>query len=276
MFDQIYFERMTVRQVEEMKNRRLPFSGAKNFRDLGGYQTADGRMVRWNLLYRSDALNKLTDGDLRYLSALMLDRIIDFRAEHEKKEEPDRLPTDADIRTVGIPTVDASTRIWNNSREELEKYIGKVNPAQYMIQANIELATHFVPEMRHFFHELFLANGRPVLFHCAAGKDRTGFAAAVLLRILEVPHDTVMKDYLLSNQYYLGAYQTNLIFVRLVKGRQFASVLQGFMEVTAVYLSAAFEAIDREYGSFENYVRDVLGLTERDVEHLKSLCLETD
>lgn len=274
MFDQIYFERIVSQLPEEIKKRRLPFSGAKNFRDLGGYQTADGRVLRWNLLYRSDALHKLTDGDLRYLSALMLDRVIDFRAEHEKQQEPDRLPGDADIRVVEIPVFDASTRVWHNSREELVKNIRKVNSAQYMIQANIEFASRFTPEMMRFVHELLSADGRPVLFHCAVGKDRTGFAAAIILQILGVSQETIMEDYLLTNQYFLPSYRWNLMFAQLVSGKQFAAVVQGFMEARSEYLWAAFETINREYGSFESYVRSGLGLTEEDVEHLKSLYLE--
>jgi len=274
MFDQLYFERVVSRQSEEIKKRHLPFSGAKNFRDLGGYQTADGRTVAWNVLYRSGALHRLTYDDLRYLSALMLERIIDFRAKHEKEQEPDRVPKDADIRVVGIPILDASTRVWDKPRVELEKYIRTINPAECMIRANAEFAMHFVPEMRRFFHELLSAGGRPLLFHCAAGKDRTGFAAAVLLRILGVPMETVMEDYLLSNQYYLRAHHWDLAFMRLAKGKQFAAAVEGFMEVNPTYLLAAFDTVNREYGSFENYVCTVLELTEADIERLKSFYLE--
>lgn len=276
MFDQLYFERVVSRMPEETKKRRLPFAGAKNFRDLGGYRTADGRTVRWNVLYRSDALHKLTDDDQRYLAALMLELVIDFRAGHEKKQEPDRLPVESDIRVVEIPILDASTRVWNVPREEFEKSVPLIDPAQYMVQANMELATRFVPEIKRFFSELLSANGRPVLFHCAAGKDRTGFAAAVLLLILGVPMETVMEDYLLSNQYYLRAYQRELGVMRLLKGRQFAAVVQGFMEVKPSYIMAAFDAIYREYGTFEQYVHRTLGLSRDDVESLKSLYLEQD
>lgn len=274
MFDQLYFDELTVYKVEKSKRRRLPFSGAKNFRDLGGYRTLDGRAVRWNFLYRSDSLHKLTDADLRYFSALLLDRIIDFRANHEREREPDRLPRDTDIRVIPIPILDASTRVWHNSRDELEKYIVTVDPVQYMRQANVELATRFTPEIRHFFRELLAANGCPVLFHCAAGKDRTGFAAAVLLRILGVSKEIVVEDYLLSNQYYLNAHRWELFLARLLKGERLAEVLHGFMQVAAAYLLAAFETIDRDYGSFENYVHNTLGLTEKDVERLKTSYLE--
>jgi protein-tyrosine phosphatase len=198
MIDQMDFELKIGSQSFEENKRRLEFSGAKNFRDLGGYRTVDGRAVVWGILYRSDQLQKLTNSDLNHLTALMLDRIIDFRAEHEKEEAPDRIPLNSDIRIVEIPILDSSTEIWRDTHNQLVKdNLKNIDSAKFMIQMNIELATRFTPQMRQFVHELFSASGRPVLFHCAAGKDRAGFAAAILLRILGVPLEMVMEDYLL-------------------------------------------------------------------------------
>jgi len=266
--------RQTVEKYSTVRKRRLPFSGAKNFRDLGGYQTIDGRTIRWRILYRSDSLHKLTETDLKQLTSLSLDRIIDFRAEHELVQEPDRLPANTGIRVVPIPILDSSTEIWRDSREQFVKdNLRNVDPTKYMIQTNIELATRFTPQMQVFIHGLSAANGRPVLFHCAAGKDRTGFAAAILLRMLGVPQKVVMEDYLLSNQYYLSAYKWDLALLQLVKGKRFAAVVKGFLEVRSAYLATAFEAIDYRFGSFEKYVRDGLGLAQSDIDHLKRLYL---
>ncbi len=274
MFDEMLLEKAVITQPVVPKQRRLDFKGAKNFRDLGGYRTVDGRTVRWGLLYRSDSLNKLTDADLRHLSALCLDRVVDFRALHETEQEPDRLPVEMGIQRVGIPILDSSTGIWHNSRDEFIKNIRNIDPAHFMIKTNTELATRFVPEFMRFFGELKSAEGRPVLFHCTAGKDRTGFAAAVILRLLGVPQETVMEDYLLSNEYFLGGYKWKLVLLRLMRGKHFVNGIKGFMIAHPSYLGAAFDAIDREHGSFENYVRDGLGLSEPDVEHFKMLYLE--
>ena len=275
MLDQIYLERETVKGYSPSGIRRLSFSGARNFRDLGGYQSADGRAVRWGLIYRSDSLHKLTHADLTRLETLSLDRIIDFRAEHEVADEPDRLPAGTGIRAIRIPILDSSTEIWCEAREQFVKdNLRNVDPARYMIQTNIELATRFSLEMQNFIHELFLANGRPMLFHCAAGKDRTGFAAAVLLRILGVPQQVVMEDYLLSNQYYLASHRWELALLQLIKGKRFANVVKGFLEVRSAYLATAFEALKHKYGSFENYVHIGLGLSQKDIQYLKLLFLE--
>jgi protein-tyrosine phosphatase len=275
MFDQIYLEKQTVQGYSKVKKRRLRFSGAKNFRELGGYQTTDARTVRWRILYRSDSLHKLTETDLKQLIALSLDRIIDFRAEYELAQEPDRLPAHPEIRVVRIPILDSSTEIWRDSHEQfIANNLLNIDPAKYMIQTNIELATRFTTQMQVFIQELSSANGRPVLFHCAAGKDRTGFAAAILLRMLGVPQKVVMEDYLLSNQYYLSAYKWDLALFQLIKGKRFAAVVKGFLEVRSAYLATAFEAINYRYGSFEKYVCHGLGLVQKDIEHLKRLYLE--
>jgi protein-tyrosine phosphatase len=277
MINQIEMDINVADRLSEENKRRLVFSGVKNFRDLGGYRALDGRTVVWGRLYRSDQLQKLTDADLKHMEALTLDRIIDFRADHEREDAPDRIPSNSDIQIIEIPILDSSTQIWRDSRDQFVKdNLRNIDPVKFMVETNVELATRFTPQMRQFIHELFSAKGRPVLFHCAAGKDRTGYAAAILLRILGVPLDVVMEDYLLSNQYYLAAHSRNLLMLRLMKGKRFSDTVKGFLEVRPAYLAAAFEAIDREFGSFERYTRSGLGLTEQDVEHLKNIYLASN
>jgi protein-tyrosine phosphatase len=256
------------------KQRRLLFSGAKNFRDLGGYQTTDDMSIRWGLLYRSDSLHKLTAGDLRNLSALGLDRVIDLRSTYEKHHEPDQLPEELKSRLVHIPILDSSTGLFQNSRQEFVKILPTIDAANFMINTNIELATRFAPQMQQFIDILLSSNGRPVLFHCAAGKDRTGYAAAIFLRLLGVPQEVVMEDYLLTNQYFLSAYRWTLRVMQLVRGRRFAQSVREFMIAEPGYLGSAFTAIDETYGSFDRYVSAGLGLTSMDIANLRSLYLE--
>ena len=262
-------------KVKESRERRLPFSGARNFRDLGGYQTLDGKFVRWGLLYRSDSLHKLTKADLKRLSDLGLEWIVDFRSPREKEEWPDRLPAGIAARIVEIPIIDTSTQLYQqSSRDEIVKNLKTVDPVRYLTETNIQLATRFTTEMRRFLDILLSSNGRPTLFHCTAGKDRTGFAAAITLRILGVPHAVVMQDYLLTNQYFYAAHRRNLLLLRLLKGKQVADVVSGMIKADSSYLSAAFLAIDQNHGSFDHYVHEALGLAIQDVDRLKSLYLE--
>jgi len=139
---------------------------------------------------------------------------------------------------------------------------------------NIQFATEFTPQFKAFIQEVLAAKGQPVLFHCTAGKDRTGFAAAILLRILGVPQETVMQDYMLSKPYALEARSRDIFILRLTKGEVTAGVVEKLSGVDATYLEAAFATIDAEYGSFENYVRDGLGLNDADVAALRASLLE--
>lgn len=274
MLEQIDTVKTTADAANEHRSRLLPFSGAKNFRDLGGYQTTDGRTVRWGLLYRSDMLSRLTKADHKFLLSLSIDRIIDFRTDWEKQENPDRLPDGMDARLVEIPILDSSTKVWRDAREEMASNLKNLDPIESMILTNTELGSLFTPEFRKFMQEVLSASGRPVLFHCTAGKDRTGFASAIILRMLGVPQETIMNDYLLTNEYLVPGYKWSLLLMRLLKGKRFLQKIRGFMLAHPSYLSAAFDVIDREHGSFENYVRNGLGVSERDIERLKELYLE--
>lgn len=275
MFNHTYLEEVPVEQISETnKNRLLSFSGAKNFRDLGGYQTADGRTVRWEKLYRSDSLHKLNAADIKRLSALTLDRVIDFRSQMETQREPDRLPRELAGRLVEIPILDSTTKATQESRRAFLRNLKNIDPMQSMNQMNIELATKFTPQMKQFVGEVLSANGKPILFHCAAGKDRTGFAAAILLRALGVPQEVVLHDYQLTNQYLQKGYAKALILMRLIKGRAFSVAIGKFMEAHPEYLGAAFGSIDLQYGSFDGYLSAGLGLTKQDIERLGAVYLE--
>jgi protein-tyrosine phosphatase len=262
-------------QISELnKNRLLSFSGAKNFRDLGGYQTIDGRTVRWRMLYRSDSLHKLNAADLKRLHALNIHRVIDLRSQMETQREPDRLPGEWTGRLVEIPILDSTTQATQESRREFLRNLKHIDPIQYMNQMNVELATKFTPQMKQFVGEVLSANGRPILFHCAAGKDRTGFAAAILLRALGVPQEVVLEDYQLTNQYLQKGYATALTLMRLVKGRAFSTAIGKFMQAHPEYLGAAFGSIDQQYGSFDDYLFRGLELSKDDTQRLGALYLE--
>ncbi len=254
------------------KNRYLGFRKIDNFRDLGGYAAADGRTVRWGVLYRSGSLHKPTSSDQKRLATLNLQLIVDFRAEHELERRPDQLPAGA--RYVHIPMEDSSTKVWHEAAGDMVKNLARLDPAEYMRATNTELVANFTPGYAQFFREVLNSNGEPLLFHCAAGKDRTGFAAAVLLSLLGVPRDVVMQDYLLTNKYLLQKHSWNLFTARLFKGKKFSDGIRGFIKADEYYISAAFERIAQDFGSFDTYVRTGLGLSEKDIDHLRNMYLE--
>jgi len=160
-------------------------------------------------------------------------------------------------------------------RERIERGdLDGLDAAAMMIDANRRLATEFTPSYRRFIQEVLAADGAPVLFHCTAGKDRTGFAAAIVLRLLGVPEESIVADYLRSNAYSLAAHRRDLLLLRLMWGPAASALVRGLLGVDQAYLRAAFEAIDREYGSFEAYVRDGLGLGPAEIARLRAALLE--
>ncbi len=257
-------------------HRVLNFDGIANFRDLGGYRTGDNRQVRWGRLYRAGTLGHASDHDLEQLQRLELEMLVDFRSAAEKAEEPNRLPPEPRFRQLAIPVLDDGNQAMvGELRAAIEEGdMSGFEPDHFMLSANRQFATEFTPQFREFIQSVQAADGKPVLWHCTAGKDRTGFASAILLRILGVPEAQVMADYLASGDRALDARRTDLLLLRLFKGEEAADKLGELLGVKATWLQAAFQEIDREWGSFERYVREGLQLDADDVSRLRTQLLE--
>jgi protein-tyrosine phosphatase len=178
--------------------RLVPLDGALNFRDLGGYPTVDGRHVRWGRVYRSDGLQSLTDGDHAVLEALGIATACDLRAEQEHEQAPSRLPRSV-VRLAcsvsparpGEPTLD--DRILGGELAGLE--------IDDVVDLYLLMLDEYAPSFGAVFARIADAGVEPVLFHCAAGKDRTGIVAALLLALLGVADDEVFDDYMLTQRY---------------------------------------------------------------------------
>lgn len=261
---------------ERSAHRLLNFEGISNFRDLGGYPAADGRTVKWGKLYRSGHLATASNADLAGLAELQLARFIDFRSGAEKTEEPNRLPDPASFALVEIPVLDEGNRnLFNEISTRIEEgTLGDFDPDLTMVQANRQFADEFTPQFRQFVDTVLEADGAPVLWHCTAGKDRTGFAAAVLLRILGVPQDIIMQDYLASSAPALESRRKELLMLRLFEGEETADKIAVMLGVEPAWLEAAFEQIDTTWGSFDNYVAEGLQLSAADVQRLRANLLE--
>jgi len=237
--------------MTEPFSRRLDFDGAVNFRDLGGYATADGRRTRWRRLFRADSLADLTPDDLARLQALDLHGLIDFRSPFERQLKPNRLPADASIRTLEIGflptgTLEMLARVRRGaiSTAELEREV----IAQYR-----RFGVDHVAEYRQAFEFAADASNYPLVMHCTSGKDRTGFASALLLLAVGVPREVVLHDYNLTNHYrrdvsHLFGLDTSQDVIALLLSAQ------------SHYLEAALEEVGRVHGSFEAFLTGPLGV----------------
>jgi protein-tyrosine phosphatase len=236
-------------------------SGAPNFRDLGGYAESSGSILRRGRLFRSDHLAGLTAEELSAVLSPGRLRVLDFRGLDERALAPCAL-RNATIHSLPIePTI----------VQKLNDLIAaghKLSPAD-VVALMRETYQGFVRYNTPRFAQLFshlLQSSEPTVFHCTAGKDRTGFAAALVLRSLGVSPDDVMRDYLLTNERLKPRTES-----RFGLAPEVVSVL---WQVRPEFLDAAFEAVDEDYGGLEGYFREGLGLRESERERLKALYLE--
>lgn len=242
--------------------RALPLSGASNFRDLGGYLGADGRRLRWRHLFRSDHLAALTPQDTDVLKGLGLARAVDLRGQEERTAQSYVLPA---VRYLSVPIEPTVVRRYRELTARGERF--DVAQAQALM---LETYRAFVADDAPQFAELFaqlLDEDSPLVFHCTAGKDRTGFAAALILLALGVSRQDVMHDYLLTNRLYR----------RPAPPRDDAvsrAVHEVVWSVRPEYLQVAFDEIDREHGGVGGYLERRLGLRAPARQRLAQLYLE--
>jgi protein-tyrosine phosphatase len=255
----------------ELAKQQVSLAGAHNFRDLGGYATGDGRHVKAGLLYRSDSLAQLTDADLDRLATLRLRTVYDFRTPAEVEPAPDRLPAGHAIQRVALPIGDPGLNV-----EALRTSIlaGDLDAVQ-IPDSYADVVLQHSAVFRAWFDDLLDPANAPGVFHCTGGKDRTVVAAALFLYALGVPRETALRDYMASNYYLHDFIETNLWKARFasrfkVDGDRFRAL----MGVREPYLEKAFEAIEANYGSLDNYLEQALGLDEGKRAQLRAFYLE--
>ncbi len=254
--------------------RLLPLAKTYNTRDLGGYTTVDGRRVKWGQLYRADALDGLDSEDVAYLARLGLRRVVDFRSEREREAAPDRLPAGVEYQPYPItPRRDegsASYRLFRNPEQ-----LSAAAAVELVREGNRQLVRVHTPLYREWLRQLASEDSAsPQLFHCTAGKDRTGFAAAILLAALGVPREQIIADYLLSAGFAGNEERRQRIIRQFSMERISAEALRPLMTVDASYLQAAFEEAERSHGSFDAYLAAGLGVDASLRSQLRARFLE--
>jgi protein-tyrosine phosphatase len=241
--------------------RHYNLIGASNFRDLGGYPGQDGRPVRWRQIFRSNHLGHLTEADIGLLRGLGLRNAFDFRGSEERAAAACAIAEIA-VHSLPIePTVVAALR----ARLAKDKSLAPADGIEVMRESYRNYVQQNTPRFRSLFAHL-LEDPAPLVIHCTAGKDRTGFACALVLHALGVAEDLIAEDYLLTNRYYRrdpSASNDLPDDVRQVLG-----------SVEASFLAAAFDAIRADYGDLERYFADGLGLGARERARLKARYLE--
>lgn len=227
----------------------VALEGGSNFRDIGGHRTGDGRTVRRGAVFRSAHLGNLTDADRKAIGNLGVRTIVDLRGVNEAAETPHRVDGTG-ARIVGAHI---EPGVGEKIRGAVEN--GTATPelmAQFLTEHYRDYPRRCTPGFRTLFNVLTDGKLRPLVFHCTAGKDRTGFAAALLLTLLGVHWDDVMEDYLRTNSLWTGHI-----------GRYpelSAETRAAIIEARAPYLDAAFAVLRSEFGDPESFAEKALGL----------------
>jgi protein-tyrosine phosphatase len=241
--------------VTDAPHELLRLASADNFRDVAGpgYPTQGGGRVRRGVFYRSNEL-QLTHEDATSLAGLGIRAIHDLRGQLEIDAHPDVEVPGATWEHVEISGIPA----------EMVEGLADSDAAHRVMR---EVYDAFVrsPESRASYARLLtsLATGDlPQLFHCTAGKDRTGWAAALLLEIAGADRETILADYLLSNEVSSATREKYLALVAEHLGAEKVAVYEPTMVVEADYLQAAYDAVEADYGSVDGYLREGLGLGE--------------
>ena len=252
--------------------RRLCLEGTPNFRDFGGYGTADGRRVKWGYLYRSGQLSTLSDRDIDLLASLELDLICDFRREEEQATDPSRLPGERPPRVASLPIIPGSnSRFFEEADKQGEGKLELERQAMFdfMVEINRDFAEGQRETYARMFREILELEDARFLVHCAAGKDRTGLAAALVLLALGVPREVVMRDYMLTGRYFSPEREMERLRRKYGMEHVDAEAIRPMLEVHEDYLARALSSIEQNYDSVEAYLREALGLGPAELAELK-------
>lgn len=265
--------------MTKLNNQLIGVTSGRNFRELGGYQTASGKKIKMHKLLRTGNLADLSPLDLDFLSDYGVKYIVDFRSQDEVDKQPDRIPAGAKYQyDPGF-----SEDLTNSSKSINDLEAQSKNDADFgfthMLYAyeDMVLSTSAQIAYRNFFKALLKNDqeGQSLIFHCTAGKDRTGFGAMLVLTTLGVKLNTIKQDYLLTN-ITTHDFIEGLVEREKKQGKN-KNTLQSIRDIQSVhseYLDHAIKIINDKFGSINNYLRDVMKLSSSDIMKLRRIYLE--
>lgn len=249
-------------------DRLLPLEGGSNFRDLGGYFTADGRQVRRGLLFRSGVMTSLTPADQDYLAGFSFQRVLDLRSSEERDLYPNHW---AEARDIELLAHDYSMAAI------VKRMVDENGEAKGMQELYRGFPSMLEPQLKLYFDEL-LAGNVPLVVNCSAGQDRTGMSAALLLLTLGVPREVVLQDYLISTRYRRPAVERGDVdLAAAAEDNFFAQLMLRYSEHDEArkaqpllteegvpYLRFALDQIEQDFGSVERYLEERIGVDAAD------------
>jgi protein-tyrosine phosphatase len=280
----------SVSAPSQYKHQLLPVKGIVNARDLGGYEVSGGYRIKLGMLFRTAHLAGARTADLAYLESLSIGLVVDFRVDREKQGKLDQAIPGA--RCLDLPIDAGGAMSAKATEEEKRKILGKkgfnvkkiivaaaFNEKAKTIAREMYPTIFFYPDcqrqMAAFLRLVVEEGDKPILFHCTQGKDRTGIASALLLAALGADRKTIVTDFDMTNQVYEKDVRKYTRRVRFWGGKEEeVAVVKAFMGANTENFIKALDAVDAQYGSLEAYLKGPMGLTDADIQTLRTRYLE--
>lgn len=270
--------------------RTLPVDGMNNFRDMGGYKTADGKHVKWGKLYRSDHIYNATDNGIEYLKKLNINTIIDYRSDNEITKYPNEVINN-EVKTYCLdPSAHAAELAaqFQSSKENedinlINKIIEQQKSGNLVSQSDVVFKQYQTfatsDKSKEAFTSMLRVLADPeaaaIVQHCRGGKDRTGYGAMLVLGVLGVSKEDLIEDYMLTaknreerNRLKMDNYK------KLTNDPVVLEYLYSFIDTRSEFLEASINSIIESEGSVEKYVKNQLGISQDIIDKIKSLYLE--
>lgn len=267
-----YFEIMSENKAGIITSeRRLPLEGAVNFRDLGGYETTEGRRIRWGKVFRSDHLSRLTDRDIAFLQRIKIQCVCDFRTSAEAQKRPNRFPGDGPGEYLHLPIGNLKfnpTTLF----EKLKRGDTSWLTQDFLISGYIINIDKFASVWGEVFRRLANPGQLALVFHCTGGKDRAGTCAALILLALGVPEETVIRDHGLSNIFIADV--LDKIYAQFESSGIDRRKISPYFTAPQYCIEALLFHLNEKYGSPADYLKSKAGVTEEMLEAIRGQLLE--
>ncbi len=242
------------------------------YRDLGGIKNKEGKVIKSNMIVRGKSLYKISNEEIEKVKSYKLAKVIDLRTAVESDEKPNTVIDG--IKYLHMPIFKEKTAGITHEKEEnklkmLMNMVSIENLYKLMVTDK-----YSIEQLKNIIHEIINSDTYPVLFHCTAGKDRTGVVAMLLLNILDVDEKTIMNNYLEINKKHKP--KANLFYALiniLMWNKELAIKARSYYMVHESYLETAIAAIKETYGTIENYIKEALGVTDEMKQSFKNKVL---
>lgn len=243
------------------RDRLIAFDAAPNFRDLGGYASSYGGSVRWGLVYRAAALHEMTPDDRLRFDDLGIVTVFDLRSVVEFEEHPDPVPA------ISVPVL--GRFMSQNGPPDFASMIDHDEGVAFMSQMCMNMLDHGGPEIGAVLAGLADDDRLPAVFHCTAGKDRTGIVAALLLEVLGVDREVVLDDFQLTEQ-HRGPQEDSTAFQRMIGFGMPPEAAAGALGAPRSMMGDVLDAVDDRFGGVERYLIEHAGLTAPAIDRLRT------